>query len=451
MAQQLPMSQPDQTQAVTKSSLLSPTYRSYALALLVVVNVFNYLDRQILSILLESIKRDLQLSDTALGFLTGIAFALFYTFAGIPIARRADRGTRRTIMALGLAVWSGMTALTGLAQSFTQLALARIGVGVGEAACSPPAHSLLSDYFPPERRGTALSIFSLGVPIGIMIGYLAGGWINQYFGWRTAFFVVGLPGLLLAVVVRLTLREPPRGHSEGAQTSAPVTPVDSFPDVLRFMWRLRSFRHLSLAAALHALYGYGVLAFMPAFMMRVHGMTNTAELGLWLGLIAGVFSGVGTFLGGTLGDRFAARKKDMRWYMWLPAWATILSIPFSCLFYLWPEGRTALLLSIPGAVLGPTYIGPTMAMTQGLVKLRMRATASATLLFILNLIGLGLGPQAVGVLSDLLVPTYGTQSIRYALLFVVVIGSMWSSMHYFLAAQTLREDLKAKDGFVGGR
>jgi len=329
--------------------------------------------------------------------------------------------------------------------------LARIGVGVGEAACSPPAHSLLSDYFPPERRGTALSIFSLGVPISIMIGYLAGGWINQYFGWRTAFFVVGLPGLLLAVVVQLTLREPPRGHSEGPQTSTSVTPVDSFPDVLRFMWRLRSFRHLSLATALHALYGYGVLAFMPAFMMRVHGMTNTAELGLWLGLIAGVFSGIGTFLGGTLGDRFAAREKDMRWYMWLPAWATILSIPFSCLFYLWLEGRTALLLSIPSAILGPTFIGPTMAMTQGLVKLRMRATASATLLFILNLIGLGLGPQAVGILSDLLVPTYGIQSIRYALLFVVVIGSIWSSMHYFLAARTLREDLKAKDGFAGGR
>ena len=446
MTQQLPMSQPDQTQAATEPSSLSPTYRSYALALLVVVNVFNYLDRQILSILLESIKRDLQLSDTALGFLTGIAFALFYTFAGVPIARSADRGTRRTIMALGLAVWSGMSALTGLAQSFTQLALARIGVVVGEAACSPPVHSLLSDYFPPERRGTALSIFSLGVPIGIMIGYLVGGWINQYFGWRTALFVVGLPGLLLAVVVRLTLREPPRGHSEGPQTSTSVTPVDSFPDVLRFMWRLRSFRHLSLAAVLHALYGYGVLAFMPAFMMRVHGMTNTAELGLWLGLIAGVFSGIGTFLGGTLGDRFAAREKDMRWYMWLPAWATILSIPFTCLFYLWPEGRTALLLSIPSAILGPTYIGPTMAMTQGLVKLRMRATASAILLFILNLIGLGLGPQAVGVLSDLLVLTYGTQSIRYALLFVVVTGSVWSSLHYFLAARTLREDLQAKDG-----
>jgi predicted MFS family arabinose efflux permease len=277
-----------------------------------------------------------------------------------------------------------------------------------------------------------------------MIGYLAGGWINHHFGWRTAFFVVGMPGLILALILRLTLREPPRGHSEGIQDNQP-TAIDSTADVLRFVWQLRSFRHISLAAALHALYGYGALAFIPAFMMRVHGMTNTAELGVWLGLIAVLFSGIGTFLGGALGDRLAARKKDLRWYMWLPAWATLLGVPFSFLFYLWPEGRIALLLSAPGAILGPVYLGPTVAMTQGLVKLRMRATASAILLFIINLIGLGLGPQAVGALSDLLAPSYGTESIRYALLMVVVTGSVWSAVHYFFAARTLREDLKAKD------
>jgi len=423
---------------------ISRAYLNYALALLVVVNVFNYLDRQILSILLEPIKRDLQLSDTALGFLTGISFALFYTFAGIPIARWADQGMRRTVIALGLTVWSGMTALTGLAQTFAQLALARVGVGIGEAACSPPAHSLLSDYFPPERRGTALSIFALGVPFGIMLGYLAGGWVNQYFGWRAAFFVVGLPGLLLASVLWLTLREPPRGHSEGLHTSGPTAP-ESIGDVLRFMWGLRSFRHLSLAAALHAFYGYGALAFLPAFMMRVHGMTNTAELGLWLGLIVGVFSGIGTFLGGAMSDRLAARRRDTRWYLWLPAGATLLGVPFSFLLYLWPEGRMALLLSIPGSILGPMWLGPTGAMTQGLVKLRMRATASAILLFIINLIGLGLGPQTVGMVSDLLTPSYGTEAIRYALLSVVVTGSVWAAVHYFLAARTLREDLTAKD------
>jgi predicted MFS family arabinose efflux permease len=444
MAKQLFTPVTDRPPIVVASAPISHAQRNYALGLLLVVSIFNYLDRQILSILLEPIKRDLQLSDTALGFLTGIAFALFYTFAGIPIARWADQGVRRTIIALGLAVWSGMTALTGLAQTFTQLALARVGVGIGEAACSPPAHSLLSDYFPPERRGTALSIFALGVPFGIMLGYLVGGWINQYFGWRTAFFVVGLPGLVLALVLRLTLREPPRGHSEGLHTSGPIA-TESIGDVLRFMWGLRSFRHLSLAAALHAFYGYGALAFIPAFMMRVHGMTNTAELGLWLGLIVGVFSGIGTFLGGTLSDRLAGSKKDMRWYMWLPAGATLLGVPFSFLFYLWPEGRTALLLNIPGSILGPMWLGPTGAMTQGLVKLRMRATASAILLFIINLIGLGLGPQTVGMVSDLLTPSYGTEAIRYALLSVVVTGSVWAAVHYILAARTLREDLTAKD------
>lgn len=419
------------------------TYRSYALGLLAVVYVFNIIDRQILAILLESIKRDLQLSDTALGFLTGIAFALFYTFAGIPIARWADRGVRRSIIALGLAVWSGMTALTGFAQTFTHLALARVGVGIGEAACTPPAHSLISDYFPPERRATALSIYALGAPIGIMIGYVSGGWINEFFDWRTAFFVVGLPGLALAVVVRFTLQEPPRGHSERIQSSN-VAEQESTGQVLRFMWGLHAFRHMSIAAALHAFYGYGVLAFVPVFMIRVHGMTNTAELGTWLGLIWGILGGIGTYLGGSLSDRLAARK-DARWYMWLPVGATLVSLPFAFLFYLWPEGRIALLPSIPGAVLGPMYLGPTFAMTQGLVKLRMRAVASAILLFIINLIGLGLGPQVVGIVSDLLTPIYGTEAIRYALLSVVAVGSIWSSAHYFLAARTLREDLKAKD------
>ncbi len=445
MASQLIVPEPDRPQVVIAAELIAHAYRRYALGLLVVVNVFNYLDRQILSILLEPIKRDLQLSDTALGFLTGIAFALFYTFAGIPIARWADRGVRRTIMAFGLTVWSGMTALTGLAQTFTQLALARIGVGIGEAACTPPAVSLLSDYFPPERRGTALSILALGVPFGIMIGYLAGGWVNQYFGWRKAFFVVGLPGLVLALILRLTLREPPRGHAEGLPASGRSTEAEPLSDVLRFLWKLRSFRHLSLGAALYAFCGYGSLAFVPAFMMRVHGMTNTAELGLWLGLISGVFLGVGTFLGGVLSDRLAARKKDMRWYMWLSAGATLLGIPFTFLFYLWPEGRTALLLSIPGSILGPMWLGPTGAMTQGLVKLRMRATAYAILLFIINLIGLGLGPQAVGLMSDLLTPAYGKEAVRYALLSIVVTGSVWGAIHYLLAARTLREDLTAKE------
>jgi MFS family permease len=420
---------------------ISIRYRNYALALLLLVYVVNFVDRQILTILLEAIKHDLGLSDTQLGFLTGIAFALFYAIAGIPIARWADRGTRRSIVALGLALWSGMTALCGLAQNFTHLMLARIGVGLGEAACQPSSHSLISDYFPPERRGVALSVYSLGIPIGIMGGYLIGGWINHYFDWRTAFLVVGIPGIFLALLVRLTLQEPPRGYAEGAQAAADAETLGS---TLRFIWSLRSYRHMALAAALHTLYGYGALAFVPVFMIRSHGMTNTAELGAWLGIIALIVGVTGILLGGALSDHFGGRR-DARWYMWVPAGATLLSLPFTFLFYLWPDPRIALLINMPAQILNQTYIGPTLAMTQGLVRLRMRALASAILLFLINLIGLGLGPQVVGILSDWLTPVHGANGIRYALLSVVIAGSLWSSFHYFLAARTLRRDLEAKN------
>jgi len=421
---------------LNESAPMTDAYRRYALGLLLVVYVSNFIDRQILTILAESIRRDLDLSDTQLGFLGGLAFAVFYTFAGIPIARWADRGTRRTIIALGLFVWSGMTALTGLARSFTELALARIGVGLGEAACSPPAHSLLSDTFPPERRGTAFSVYALGIPIGSAIGTFTGGWIVEFFDWRTAFYVVGLPGLALAVVVRFTLREPERGAMD-PQPRAPA-PQESLGEVLRYMGRLLSFRHLSLAAALHAFYGYGTALFLPVFLIRVHGF-GEGELSTWLALISLFAGGLGTFLGGWLGDRLAPR--DQRWYVGVPGIATALAIPFAVGVYLWPDRYGALLFAVPAAILGPMYLGPTFAMAQGLARPSMRALVSAILLFVINLIGLGLGPQAVGALSDGLAPTHGVESIRYSLLYVVVGGAVWSTLHYVLAARTLREDL----------
>ena len=420
---------------------ISRAYTRYALGLLVVVYVFNFVDRSILSILLESIKRDLDLSDTHLGVLSGLVFAVFYTTLGIPIARWADRGTRRSIIALAVLVWSGMTALTGFARSFTELALARVGVGVGEAGCSPPAHSLISDYFPAERRGTALSIYSLGIPIGSGIGLLAGGWLAEFFDWRTAFIVVGVPGVALALLVRLTLREPPRGWADGAPPAE--EPAESAGDVVRFMTRMPSFRHLSLGSALHALYGYGAGAFLPVFFQRVHHI-STGELGTWLAVIGLTAGALGTYLGGSLGDRFG--REDARWYLWVPVGATLLYIPLALLFYLWPDGRTALLLSAPAALLGGMYLGPTFALTQGLAKPHMRAMAAAILLFILNLIGLGLGPLLVGLLSDWLAPRFGDESIRWALLGVVVSGALWSTLHYGLAARTLRQDLKRRDG-----
>ena len=413
----------------------SDSYRRYALSLLLVVYVFNFVDRQILNILAEAIRVDLGLSDTALGFLGGIAFAVFYTFAGIPIARWADRGSRRSIIALGLLVWSGMTALSGLARNFAELALARVGVGLGEAACSPPAHSLLSDYYPPERRGTAFSIYALGIPIGSAIGTFAGGWIKEMFDWRTAFFVVGLPGILLAAVVRLTLREPKRpARPAGASATRDTTAA-----VLRYMQRLASFRHLSLAAALHAFYGYGAAFFLPVFMIRVHGFSE-GELSTWLALIALLAGGLGTFLGGYLCDRLAPR--DRRYYVWVPAISTAIGIPFAAALYLEQDRYVALGYAVPAALLGGMYLGPTFAVSQGLARPHMRALVSAILLFVINLVGLGLGPQVVGVVSDLLKPELGVESVRYALLIVVVTGAAWSTLHYALAARTLRADLE---------
>lgn len=435
------MSEEPRSDAAADETEFTDAYRRYALGLLLVVYISNFIDRQILTILAEAIRLDLGLSDTQIGFLGGLAFALFYTFAGIPIARWADRGTRRTIIAIGLFVWSGMTAVTGLARNFAELALARVGVGLGEAACSPPAHSLLSDYFPPERRGTAFAIYALGIPIGSAIGTFAGGWIKEFFDWRTAFYVVGLPGLFLALVVRFTLREPKRGGSEpGPKKPASGAPVPQQPlgEVLRYMGRLRSFRHMALAAALHAFYGYGSAQFHPVFLIRVHGFSE-GELGTWLALIALLGGGLGTFLGGWLGDRLAVR--DMRWYMGLPGISTALAIPFAVAFYLWPDRYGALLFAVPAAILGPMYLGPTFAMSQGLARPAMRALVSAILLFVINLIGLGLGPLVVGVLSDALAPRYGVESVRYALLIVVAAGAAWSTVHYALAARTLRADL----------
>ncbi len=426
-----------------KEFALTGQYRVYALSLFVLVYVINFVDRQIFSILIEPIREEIQLSDTQLGLLGGIAFAIFYTFAGIPIARWADKGVRKNIVALAMVIWSAMTMFTATAKSFSGLLIARIGVGIGEAGCSPPIHSLISDYFPEERRGTALSIYALGIPIGGAIGTLAGGWIGEYFGWRTAFLVVGVPGIIVAAIVYLTIKEPPRGFSE--PDGAPVQ-KDAVPlmDTLRFMWSLKSFRHLSFAGALHAFVGYGVGLFIPSFFIRVHGF-GLAETSTYLFFI-GLTGMIGTFLGGYLGDKLG--EKDKRWYMGIPGIATFLGAPFGFIFYTTGDPILAIMLAIPGYILGPMYLGPTFAITQSLVPPRMRSLASAILLFVLNIIGLGLGPVFAGFLSDLLRPEYGDESIRYSLLFLVVAGNVWSALHYYLASRTLREDLKRKETLV---
>jgi predicted MFS family arabinose efflux permease len=415
----------------------SRAYANYVLGVLVVVYIFNFIDRQILAILLDPIKADLHASDTAMGFLTGLAFAVFYTFAGIPIARWADSGVRRSIIAIGLFTWSAMTVCSGLARNYLQLALARIGVGVGEAAGSPPAHSLISDYFPPERRATALSIYSSGIYIGVMFGYLAGGWLSELFTWRVAFFVVGAPGLVMALIVRFTIREPVRGSSE----RAPVADGgrDELREVARFLLGKKTFVLASIAAGLTAFTGYGFGAWVPAFLGRVRGM-SPGEIGTWIGLANGIGGAAGSVLGGWLADRLSHR--DVRWYLWVPAWSTLIALPLAIPFLVVPDRAIAIGFFFPYTFFGSFFLGPVLAMNYLLVKVRMRALASAILLFILNLIGLGGGPQVVGLLNDLLAPRFGGASVLYSLLIVNSL-SVVAVLLYFLAGRTLRHDLPA--------
>ena len=419
-------------------TLFSAATRRYVLSILVVVYTFNFIDRQILSILLEPIKNELQVSDTALGALSGFAFALFYATLGIPIARLADRSSRRSLIAVALAIWSGMTALSGIAQNYWQLLAARIGVAVGEAGCSPPAHSLIADYYPAHQRATALGIYSLGIPFGILFGFIAGGWIEQFFGWRVAFFVVGLPGLALAVIFWLTVREPPRGLAEGRVVSAEQPSVK---EAFNYLWKKKSFRHLATGGALTAFVGYGLTTWAPSFLSRSHEMSS-GEIGTWLGLILGIPGGIGIVLGGVLADRFGSR--DTRWYLWIVTVALVLSTPFSLAVFLSPTATGALLFLMLPVLLGNFYQATTFSQTQGLVPLGMRAVAAAVLLFIINIIGLGLGPQAVGIVSDLLKPEYGDDSIRYSLMIFSLVN-LWSAWHYYVAGKYLKDELVTGD------
>jgi predicted MFS family arabinose efflux permease len=419
-------------------SEVSLGYSYYVLGLLFTVYVFNFIDRQVLAILLEPIKQDLQASDTAMGLLAGFAFVVFYTVAGIPIARFADRTSRRSVIAVGLAVWSAMTAASGLARSFTQLALARVGVGIGEAAGSPPAHSLISDYFPPERRATALSIYATGVYVGVMIAFVAGGYIREHFGWRLVYLLVGLPGIPLALLVRMTIRELPRGFSESAAVD---TGVVGLGEVIRFLLSRRSFLFIAAGASCQSLGGYAILSWGPAFLERVHQL-GVVEIGTSLGLIVGIGGSAGAYLGGKLADRLGAR--DPSWYMRLPAIQALLGVPFVVGFLLIPRTDLALLSFIPYYFVANMYIGPMLAMTQGIVKLRMRATASAILLFILNMIGLGMGSFVVGFSNDQLAARFGIEAIRYSLLGVALVGCL-ASVCFLQASRTLPDDLRARE------
>ncbi len=412
----------------------TPLYRQYVLGILLVVYVFNFIDRQILSILLEPIRKDLGLSDTQLGFLSGVAFAIFYATLGIPIARLADRSSRVNVISWSLAAWSVMTAVCGFAMNFWQLMLGRIGVAVGEAGASPASHSLISDYFVSETRASAMGIYAMGVPIGTLIGLLAGGWLVHFFDWRTAFIVVGLPGVVMAIIVRMTVKEPPRGNSEAVVKDQAPAPLK---EAIIYLWARPSFRHVVLAVAFHAFVSYGYNGWLPAFFARSYQMSS-AEIGSWLAPLIGIFAGLGTFCGGYISDYFA--KRDRRWYVWVPGITLAISVPFFVSAFMANDKYTTLALLVVPLFFNYIYLGPTFAVIQGLAEVRMRAIASAILLFVISLIGLGLGPFLVGVLSDYLKPEFGEESLRIALMFVFLFN-IWSGIHYYIAGLTLREDL----------
>lgn len=393
--------------------------RSLTLGLLTLTYFFSFMDRQILSILLESIKADLKLSDSQLGILSGLVFAIFYASLGLPIARFADRSNRRNIIAASLALWSFMTAVCGLATSFTHLLLARVGVGIGEAGSGPSSQSIIADLYPPERRAGAMAVYSLGVLLGGGFGMAIGGVVAHSFGWRAAMMVVGLPGIALALIIRLVVAEPRRGLSEPSSRPA-IADVSDAPTIRQGMAALRrSGPALSLVAALTttSLVGYAILGWGPSYMQRSLGL-SLLDVSTYIALPGAVLGSVFAFAAGKLSDR-AARLHGIHAQSWIVAAMKLAAFPFAILFYCVDDLGVALGSYFVAVAFIGVEIGPTYAMIQSLAPLRMRSTWAALMLMSASLIGLGLGPYLVGVASDLLRPTYGAQSLRWAMVLVV--------------------------------
>ncbi|MEM1154060.1 MAG: MFS transporter [Pseudomonadota bacterium] len=413
----------------------SPGYKRFALALLTAVYALNFIDRQILVVLQEPIKAEMALSDAQLGLLSGFAFAVVYVTAGIPIAYWADRGNRKNIISLAVVVWSGMTAISGYAQNYTQLLLARIGVGIGEAGGSPPAHSMISDYYPPEHRATALSIYSTGIYVGILFGFLFGGVIAQAFGWRAAFLVVGLPGVLFGIALKFMLREPLRGRWE---PDSAQTKKSSLRETIELVKHRPSFWYLALGSAFVSFVAYGNGNFVPSFLIRNHDL-SLAQVGTALALVSGVSGAIGTFAGGYLSDRFG--KRDQRWYVWVPMLGVLVGYLPYCYVLITDHTPSALTILFFAGIATSFYLGPCIAMSHALVRPSMRAMISAVLFFILNMIGLGLGPFLTGLVSDILASTYGEESLRYSMLITTQM-MLLSAIMFALAGKHLLKDME---------
>jgi len=412
----------------------SAAYTNYVLLLIFLVAVFNVCDRTIVSVMVDDIRGDLALDDRQMGFVMGFAFSLTYLLAGIPIARLADRHSRPRIVAAALFGWSLMTALSGAAQNFVQLVLARMGVGLGEAGGSPPCHSLLADYVPPARRARAMSLLSIGALMGMGGGVIYGGWASEAFGWRLALVSVGVPGVVLALVFLLTVAEP-------ARRAADAPGVDEFTGkslggVLWQLARTPAFVWLTLGATFVTVVSMGRNFWEPTFLRRVYGM-EPAEAGLWYAVISPLPAALGAYLCASITDRLAVR--DRRWYGWFPALCALLLVPLSLAFYLAPTDvfvggiQVGFCFSIAASLVGAAWAPATMAVAQGLVPPSARAVTAATWSMISAFVGQGLGPLLVGDFNMRLEPQYGEESVRWSLAAVSVLPLLAGASYLMLA------------------
>jgi MFS family permease len=418
----------------------STAYRRYVLGLLLVVGVLNYADRYLLGILIPDIKADLGLSDTQIGFISGAAFTIFYAFLGIPIARLADRLSRRKIIAVSLALWSAMTCLCGSAQSFMQLAVFRILVGVGEAGCTPPSHSLISDYYSRARRTSALAIYGLGSPVGVFVGFLVGGWLVELAGWRVALIAFGAPGVLVALIVFFTLRDAPRGYADNLEGSPkPSADIPGLWPTLVELWAKKTFRHMVLGGSTYAIGMVAVLIWIPSFFARTHGM-EIGAIGTWLALTNALPHVAGTLAGGAIADHLG--KKGVRGPIVMCVLAQVIATPFYALVFLWPNPTGAFLWLIIPSIIGVMQ-GPVLYATiQAVASVRARAVAAALMILIINLVAGLVGPQFVGLASDLTARTFGVESLGLSLLAVTLICGFWSAFHFYLASRAIENELR---------
>lgn len=412
-------------------------YKYYALVVLTSVYMLNLIDRGVMIILLQSIKDDLRLTDTQLGFVTGVAFGLFHAVSGIPFGRWADRGNRSTIASVSIGLW-GLTVMSCVfIGSYAQLVIARVAAAVGESGCYPSTYSLLGEYFPKAReRARAMGVYMAGSCLAALISFVAAGWLNERLGWRMTFLVMGIPGLILAIVVKTTIVDPRPARLRIKKEEAHMPRVS---EVLTYLWNTRSCRQIAVALIVFFTVGHGLSPWRAVFMIRNHAM-GTAELGLWLGLIFGIGGFIGALSGGYVGGRWLVGHE--RTQMRMTGLTVGLVVPFQVAFALLENRDAALMMLVPMVILPGLFIAPLYALLQRLVPDNMRATAVAVIMLLANLVGMGAGPQVVGILSDAWKPVFGADALRFAMMAMSLIG-LWSAYHFWWAGNTVSRDLTA--------